>query len=332
VVGFLQVEARAIRDIDKASLAGMQRKRAKGWADKWTYAIPVVRAWRVDEPILLERIAPKTYRPEAGQAIAAWNPPLLPEEVDLALKIKVTEVSVFGEQPIPETALKRNTFGEAFQPSRAFPGSFGERTATYEDGPTRIYLARFDDDGFALLGRSKPQFDNSVLVKIGVSNDSSRRALELNAGFPPASIGKWTMQLVSQPYDGRQAAEAAEQVFKDRAAKQLQSLGGEFFRGDGLLPSSFSQRSPAFRGLENERVEARFNGDARIRPHHRHRLFGRGNADRQPQGLARLFDRGRSASSGSSAAAEPAQILDPQGHRRMAGGAAWRRRAHAGRH
>jgi hypothetical protein len=232
VLGFLQVEARAIKDVDKASGAGMQRKRANGWQGKWTYAIPVVRAWRSNESILLERIAPKTYRPEAGQAIAVWNPPLLPEEVDLALKIKVTEVSVFGEPPLPETALKQNTFGQAFQPSRAFPGSFGERAATYEDGPTLMYLARFDGDGFALLGRAKPQFDNSVLVKIGVSNDTSRRALEINAGFPPASIGKWTMQLVSEPYRGRQAAEAAEQAFKDKAGKRLQSLGGEFFRGD----------------------------------------------------------------------------------------------------
>ena len=232
MIGFLQVEARAIRDIDKASAAGMQRKRDKGWKEKWTYAVPVVRAWRVDESIRLERIAPKTYRPEAGQAIAVWNPPLLPEEIDLALKIKVTEVSVFGEPPLPETALKRKPFGQVFQPSRAFPGSFGKRTATYEDGPTRMYLARFDGDGFALLGRTQPQFDNSVLVKIGVSNDTNRRASELNAGFPPASVGKWTMQLVSEPYDGRQVAEAAEQAFKDRAGKELQSLGGEFFRGD----------------------------------------------------------------------------------------------------
>ena len=39
------------------------------------------------------------------------------------------------------------------------------------------------------------------------------------------------MQLVSEPYEGRQAAEVAEQAFKDKAAKALQSLGGEFFRG-----------------------------------------------------------------------------------------------------
>lgn len=120
VVGFLQVEARAIRDIDKASSAGMQRKRTKGWGDKWTYAIPVVRAWRVDESILLERIAPKTYRPEAGQAIAVWNPPLLPEEIDLALKIKVTEVSVFGDAPPRATAatlFKSPTFPRADESS-----------------------------------------------------------------------------------------------------------------------------------------------------------------------------------------------------------------------
>ncbi|MER9585378.1 hypothetical protein [Mesorhizobium sp. M0276] len=232
VIGFLEVNAHAIRDTDKASANGMQYKRSKGWEDKWTYAIPVVRAWRVDEPILLERIAPKTYRPEAGQAIAVWNPPLLPEEVDLALRIKVTEVGVFGESPLPDTALQRTAFSEAFRPSRAFPGSFGKRTATYEDGPTCMYLARFEGDGFALLGQAKPQFDKSVLVKIGVSNDKSRRALELNLGFPPASIGEWVMALVSEPYENRRAAEAAEQAFKDEGDKRLRSLGGEFFLGD----------------------------------------------------------------------------------------------------
>lgn len=232
ILGFLQVEAHTLKDIDKASAGGMNRKRAKGWQDKWTFAIPVIRAWRADEAILLERIAPKTYRPEAGQAIAVWNPPLLPEEVELALKIKVTEVSVFGELPLANPGLENSPLGQAFRPSRAFPGSFGDRTATYEDGPTRLYLARFDGDGFALLGQTKPQFDKLVLVKIGVSNDVNRRLSELNAGFPPAAVGKWTMQLLSEPYDGRQAAEAAEQTFKDRAEIQLRSLGGEFFHGD----------------------------------------------------------------------------------------------------
>jgi hypothetical protein len=222
----------------------MQRKSANGWQDKWTFAIPVVRAWRVDEPILLERIAPETYRPEAGQAIAVWSPPLLPKEVDLALKIKVTEVNVFGEPPLSGKELEKIPLGQTFQPSRAFPGAFGERSADYEDGPTRLYLARFDGDGYALLGLGKPQFDKTVLVKIGVSNDLKRRILELNAGFPPAAKGRWTMQLMSEPYVGRQAAETAEQAFKDNADKRLQSLGGEFFRGDWISAQSIFAAVP----------------------------------------------------------------------------------------
>jgi hypothetical protein len=232
VLGFLQVRARAIRDIDKASPAGMRNRLERGWADKWTYAIPVVRAWRADEMILLERIARVTYRPQAGQAIAVWNPSLLPEEVEQALKIKVTEVNVFGEAPVAEPSLNNVTLATALRPSRAFPGSFGVRTANYEDGPTCLYLARFEGDGFALLGGPRPQFDKSVLMKIGVSNDKNRRLAELNAGFPPVAIGKWTMGMVSELYEGRAAAEAAEQAFKDRAERQLTSLGGEFFQGD----------------------------------------------------------------------------------------------------
>ncbi|WP_421736578.1 hypothetical protein [Caulobacter sp.] len=232
ILGFLQVEARPIRDVDKASPVGMERKRTQGWKDKWTYALPVVRAWRVDEQMLLERIAPETYRPEAGQSIAVWSPPLLSQEVERALKIKVTEVNVFGEPALPGPGFEKAPLGQAFQPSRAFPGGFGSRTAYYEDGPTRLYLARFDGDGFALLGRDHPFGDKSVLMKIGVSNDPGRRSLELNAGFPPACVGKWSMQLLSEPYEARRPAEDAEQAFKDRAAKNLRSLGGEFFLGD----------------------------------------------------------------------------------------------------
>lgn len=155
VLGFLQIEARKIRDIEKSSAAGMQRKRDQGWQDKWIYAIPVVRAWRPDEQILLERIAPLTYRPEAGQAIAVWNPPLEPKEVDLALKIRVTEVDVFGQPTLSGVRPSKLSLDQAFQPSRAFPGSFGERTSTYEDAPTQMYLARFDGDRLCASGAAQ---------------------------------------------------------------------------------------------------------------------------------------------------------------------------------
>lgn len=244
VLGFLQIEARAIRDTDKISPIGLKYKQDHGWKEKWCYALPVVRAWRVDEPTLLETIAPVTYRAEAGQAIAVWSPELTPSEIDLALKVKVTEVNVFGESPVPETAVKRRPLAEVFQPSKAFPGSFGERTSTYEDGPTHLYLARFVGDGFALMGLQKLQFDKSDLIKIGVSNDVKRREEELNCGFPPAAKGRWKIEVTSQLYDKKAAAEAAEKAFKDRGQKELISLGGEFFRGDWMKAQSIFASVP----------------------------------------------------------------------------------------
>lgn len=244
VLGFLQIEARAIRDTDKISPIGLKYKQDHGWKEKWCYALPVVRAWRVDEPMLLETIAPVTYRAEAGQAIAVWSPELTPSEIDLALKVKVTEVNVFGESPVPETAVKRRPLAEVFQPSKAFPGSFGERTSTYEDGPTHLYLARFVGDGFALMGLQKLQFDKSDLIKIGVSNDVKRREEELNCGFPPAAKGRWKIEVTSQLYDEKAAAEAAEKAFKDRGQKELICLGGEFFRGDWMKAQSIFASVP----------------------------------------------------------------------------------------
>lgn len=82
--------------------------------------MPVVRAWRVDEPMLLETIAPVTYRAEAGQAIAVWSPELTPSEIDLALKVKVTEVNVFGEPPVAETVVKKSLLAEVFNSPRRF--------------------------------------------------------------------------------------------------------------------------------------------------------------------------------------------------------------------
>ncbi|MDB5570296.1 MAG: hypothetical protein JWN93_1479, partial [Hyphomicrobiales bacterium] len=70
------------------------------------------------------------------------------------------------------------------------------------------------------------------------ANDLERRLSELNCGFPPAAKGKWQLQLSSEPYPGREAAETAEQQFKDGDARKLPSLGGEFFCGD--LPSAES--------------------------------------------------------------------------------------------
>lgn len=244
ILGFLQVEARAILDVDKSSALGMTRKKDDGHQDNWRYAIPVIRAWRAEEVVPLHSVATETYSPEAGQPIARWSPELTASEIDRAMRIRVTEVSVFGEPPVQGTLSPSIPFEEVFRPSRAFPGSFGTRTATYEDGPTNLYLAKFDGDGSGLMGLAKQPFDKSSLIKIGVSNDVKRRVEELNCGFPPAAKGKWKIEMTSPPYANKAAAEAAEQAFKDRGQKELTSLGGEFFRGDWVKAQSIFASVP----------------------------------------------------------------------------------------
>ncbi len=230
ILGFVEIEARPIRDHEKASEASLKAKRERGNSEKWTYGLPVSRAWRALDKMSIERIAPDTYDKDAGQGIGVWGRALTPDEIETALKINVTEVNVFGEEPVGESGLTNTPFKDEFFPSKAFPGSSGERTSTYTDGETFLYLAKFDGDGASLLGRAKAFGSKSVALKIGVSNDPASRSDQLNAGIPPAAKGRWRIELQA-PFTDRKAAETAEQLFKDKSGK-LESLGGEFFWGE----------------------------------------------------------------------------------------------------
>ncbi len=228
VLGFVQVDARPIRDVEKSSAEGMQLKIDKGWQGRWSYGIPIRRAWRADEKLMIRNIAFRTYRPEAGQGLGVWGAALDPDEIAQAMKIRVSEVNVWGEPAVTDGVVKA-AFGTVWTPSKAFPGASGTRTATYEDGETFVYLARFDGDGAALVGRPKTFVKAPALVKIGVSNDPVAWCAQLNSGFPPGGAGKWVIHLQAS-FSDRKQAEAAEQLFKDNPGR-LESLGGEFFWG-----------------------------------------------------------------------------------------------------
>lgn len=232
VLGFLEVDATPIRDFEKASDEGLARKSSAGWAEKWTFAIPVRRAWRAEEKMMISRIAFNSYRPEAGQALAVHGADLDEDEIAQALKIRVREVNVFGEPPIEESEASVVPFAKVFEPSRAFPGSFGDRTFTYEDGEAFLYLALYDGDGHSFVGRKKTFGDKSVAMKIGITNAPKRREAELNVGIPPAAPGRWSIRATSQPFPSKKAAEEVEAQFKRDSHGRLESLGGEFFWGN----------------------------------------------------------------------------------------------------
>jgi hypothetical protein len=129
VLGFVEIEARPIRDFEKASPASQQVKADSGKAENWTYGLPIRRAWRAFDKMPIARIASETYDAESGQGIGVWGRALTQEEIAQALKIKVTEVNVYGEPPIGPGGLATEPLVNLFRPSRGFPGSSGVRTA-----------------------------------------------------------------------------------------------------------------------------------------------------------------------------------------------------------
>lgn len=233
VIGFVEIEARAIRDYEKSSPAYLTDKAQGPHKNKWTYGLPIRRAWIAHDKMPIAFIANETYRKKAAQAIGVWGMPMAPAEIAKALKIKVTEVSVYGEPPVASSALKKQAFAQEFSPSRAFPGSFGTHMVTKNDGVTFLYLARFEGDGQALLGKPATFGSKSVALKIGVSSDPGARIGQLNAGIPPAAQGRWQPHMQAE-YPDRKSAENVEQAFKDRSFGKLDSLGGEFFWGASL--------------------------------------------------------------------------------------------------
>jgi hypothetical protein len=70
-LGFLEVEPVPISDRDRISAEGLKWKLESGWGDRWTFAVPVTRAWRVNRRIEVKHIAPTTYIPARARVIAA---------------------------------------------------------------------------------------------------------------------------------------------------------------------------------------------------------------------------------------------------------------------
>ncbi|WP_199559132.1 hypothetical protein [Nioella nitratireducens] len=170
VLGFLQIDPKPIRDIDKASAHGLERKRQNGWSDKWTYALPVRRAWRVTQPVRLDQVASETYQPEKGRAIAAWSPQISESDLQRAMDLRVTEVPVFGEPPLvgglvdqPLRNAFRSAGDDALRPEH-FATSFVrfQSLITAYDQP----FTRFDEGLIAAWESYKPRVRDVALDRL----------------------------------------------------------------------------------------------------------------------------------------------------------------------
>ena len=79
-LGFLEITPLPITDRERLSLEGLNRKLSNGWEERWTYAVPVKRAWRVTRRIEVKHLAPNTYTHERARVIASRGELLTAEE------------------------------------------------------------------------------------------------------------------------------------------------------------------------------------------------------------------------------------------------------------
>lgn len=231
-LGFLQVDLDLIKDTDRLSPLALKRKAISDYADRWTFAVPVRRAWKVTRPVQVRQVAPETYVQNRARVLASRGEMLTLDEALRALDLPVSEVSVFGEPPIAEDPTDEISLAKRFRPSRGLRPVYGDRESEYLDGDTFLYMLEAQGNMSALLGRDFGTIKGMVVVKVGFSNDPTRRCEEHNSTLPPTGTLKWKLVYKSKAFPDGDTAKRAEDALKANLEREAESLGGEFFFGD----------------------------------------------------------------------------------------------------
>lgn len=110
-------------------------------------------------------------------------------------------------------------------PSRGPVPTFGGMVQTREDGECVVYRLELCGPVASILPHLV--LDGMRVLKVGRSNDVTRRLKELNAGFPPGSLLRWKLLGVTV-FESGAAAHCAEQA--ELLALQMSgfTIGGEF--------------------------------------------------------------------------------------------------------
>lgn len=228
-LGFLEVELERCDARDRMSDQAWNWRVEQGFEDRWSHAIKVRRAWRIDNRVHIRTIAPASY--QNGFRFERTNRAKLLEshEVSRALSHTVRQANVFGESSVTAEDFQRGQMARILRPSRGIPPKLGERTANYEDGDNHLYLMLLTAKAGALLGPRHP-FADYALIKVGRSNDPKRRLGEINSGFPESAEFRWSLSRM-QKFETADLAHELEQKLITEFAGRFQSQGGEFFVG-----------------------------------------------------------------------------------------------------
>lgn len=223
-LGFLEIEPALIKDTDRMSPVGVQRKIDNDWENRWTFAMPVIRAATITRRISIDHIASKTLTPAYARIIASRGALLSPEEAEKALALPVRRLNVFGQPAISDEQLRQE-----FIPSRGINPTFGDFILTRSDGEHFLYALVLNCDVARMLNRRPFEVRGKLIVKVGYSNDPTRRCAELNKALPPAMQVRWKSEFASRAFPSGQSAKDAEDGLKAHLALISESLGDEFY-------------------------------------------------------------------------------------------------------
>lgn len=230
VLGFLEITLEECVDVDRMGSDSIQWRKAQGFEGRWNFGIKVRRAWRALNRVHVRNVAPNAYHNDHRFTRTTRAMLLDPEERRRALTHAVRQVNVFGEPSIADSAMSTGPLGKLLRPSRGIPPRFGEHTVSTVDGENHLYLMAFSGGAEFLLGKSGDH-GGQALIKIGRSNDPTRRLDEINAGFPVNAVHQWRL-IQQQTFADGATTHQLEDDLKALFASSFRSQGGEFFTGE----------------------------------------------------------------------------------------------------
>jgi hypothetical protein len=219
-------------------------KVARFGPDRWRYAMPVLRAWRVGREIRASYIAPETCSSRNARALGANCKLLTNQEASQVLKLPVTPCRVWGQPDWaadiePSREIKLDT-----AVSRGPVPTFGSVIYDRADRETKLYVLRLEGCVQALFPHRS--LYNQAVVKIGRSNDVLRRLEEINCGFPPGANLTWQIYSTQTFVKGEEAHDAEQRLLKDLERRRY-AIGKEYAivpeRELGTLLASVAEQS-----------------------------------------------------------------------------------------
>lgn len=228
MLGLVELSPMPVLDHERASAERYAAKVKQWGAEKWRFALPIVKAWHFRQTVKASSVLPETYVPRYARAIGKSFKTISNREAARIMGMPVLATSVYGQpdwKPNEENSQGTQSAADA---TRRGPKPWsGTAEHTTSDGETTVYVMKLSGDADTLFPGRHLRATKKVVIKVGRSNDVKRRRAELNFGFAKSGAVSWEIELI-QRFRTADEAHCAEQAAIDRLVAQNASLGGEF--------------------------------------------------------------------------------------------------------